>query len=515
MLMWRQHRSFYDTEQTRSAPGNSGRDGSADARDPGASPWVRDREAHRTGQREPGSVESGDDLRFTRAFAAARLDLREVGDVREQPEGEVLLNHQAGVQTARGRRRVLAAAGGRDGSRVRFIHGGLKLMISIRELLARLSSFISKRELDREFDAELAAHLEIPIEDNLKQGLSAEEARRRAMISLGGMDASRELHRESRGLPALETILQDIRYSFRTLRRDAGLATFAILIIGLGVGASSTVFSVVNALLLRPLPFESPGRLAWIANSTVEGLSGATIQVAYLQDLRAQSQSFSDVAGYFAFYGVGGDKLTAAGEPERLTGVPVSENFFQLLGVRPQLGRLFTAEECRWNGPQAVLLSHRLWERRFASDPSVVGRAITLNDAPVTVVGVLPASFDFATVFAPGSRVDLYRPFPLSDETNRWGNTMALIGRLKPGVTSGAAQAEVAALAERTNRANPNINTFVPRLSPLRERVSGQLRSAMFVLACAVGLVMMIVCANLSNLLLARAVTREKEIAIR
>jgi len=388
-------------------------------------------------------------------------------------------------------------------------------MISVRDLLARIFSFFRKRELDREFDAELSAHLEMAIEDNIKQGMSAEEARRRALISLGGMDAARELHRESRGLPVLETILQDVRYSFRTLRRDAGLATFAILIIGLGVGASSTVFSVVNALLLRPLPFKDPERLAWIANSGVDGLSGATVQVRYLQDLQKQSQSFSGVAAYDAFYNIGDNKLIGAGEPERLTGVPVTENFFQLLGVRPQLGRLFTAEECRWNGPQAVLLSHRLWERRFASDPGVVGRAITLNDAPVTVVGVLPASFDFATVFAPGSRVDLYKPFPLSEETNRWGNTMALIGRLKPGMTSGAAQAEVMALAERTKRDNPNINTFVPRLTPLRERVSGQLRSAMFVLACAVGLVMMIVCANLSNLLLARAATREKEIAIR
>jgi predicted permease len=388
-------------------------------------------------------------------------------------------------------------------------------MISIRELLARIFSFFRKRELDREFDAELSAHLEMCIEDYLQQGLSAEEARRRAMISLGGMDAARELHRESRGLPTLETILQDIRYSFRTLRRDAGLATFAILIIGLGVGSSSTVFSVINALLLRPLPFEAPARLAWVANSTVEGLSGATVQVAYLQDLRAQSQSFSDVAGYFAFYGAGDDKLTGAGEPERLTGVPVTENFFQLLGVRPQLGRLFTAEECRWNGPGAALLSHKLWERRFASDPNVVGRAITLNDMPVTVVGVLPASFDFATVFAPGSRIDLYRPFPLSEQTNRWGNTLSLIGRLKPGVTIEAARAEVNAIAGRGERENPQRNGFRPKVIALHEHVSGQLRPAMFVLACAVGLVMMIVCANLSNLLLARAATREKEIAIR
>jgi predicted permease len=388
-------------------------------------------------------------------------------------------------------------------------------MISFRELLARISSFFRKRELDREFDAELATHLEMAIEDNLKQGMSAEEARRRAMIRLGGMGATIELHKESRGLPALDTILQDVRYSIRTLRRDAGLATFAILIIGLGVGASSTVFSVVNALLLRPLPFEDPERLAWIANSTVEGLSGSTVQVAHLQDLRAQSRSFTDVAAYCPFYNVGDNKLIGAGEPERLTGAPVTENFFQLLGARPQLGRLFTAEECRWNGPQAVLLSHHLWERRFASDPGVVGRTITLNDAPVTVVGVLPASFDFATVFAPGSRVDLYRPFPLSEQTNRWGNTLSLVGRLKPGVTVEAARAEVKTLAERSSRDHPERNTFRPLVSALHEHVSGQLRSAMFVLACAVGLVMMIVCANLSNLLLARAATREKEIAIR
>ena len=388
-------------------------------------------------------------------------------------------------------------------------------MISVRDLLARISSFFRKRELDRELDAELAAHLEMSIEDNLKRGMSPEEARRSALISLGGVQATKELHRDSRGLPALETILQDIRYSFRTLRRDAGLAVFAILIVGLGVGASSTVFSVVNALLLRPLPFEGSERLAWIENSAVPGLSGQTVQVGHLQDLQAQSRSFSDVAGYDAFYGVGDDKFTGTGEPERLTGVPVTENFFRLLGVQPQLGRLFNAEECRWNGPKAVLLSHRLWERRFASDPGVVGRTLTLNDAPVTVVGVMPASFDFATIFAPGSRVDLYRPFPLNEETNRWGNTLALIGRLKPGVTVEAAQAETKMIAARSERDHPDRNIFRPRASALRERVSGEFRSAIFVLVCAVGLVMLIVCANLSNLLLARTAIREKEIAIR
>src|ERR1039457_190174 len=150
-----------------------------------------------------------------------------------------------------------------------------------------------------------------------------------------------------------------------------------------------------------------------------------------LLDLRERNQSFTDLAGYFAFYGVGDNLLSGHGEPERLSGVPVSENFFQVLGIQPQLGRLFTAEECKWHGPKAVLLSHGLWERRFGSDPGLVGRTLTINDEPVTVAGVLPASFDLASVFAPGSHFDLYFPFPLSNETNRWGNTMAMVGRLK------------------------------------------------------------------------------------
>jgi predicted permease len=325
-----------------------------------------------------------------------------------------------------------------------------------------------------------------------------------------------KLRRNGRALPLLDSLVQDIRCTLRTLRRDAGFTAFAVLIVGLGIGASSTIFGVVNALLLRPLPFRDPSRLVWIANHDERGLSGQTTQVGNLLDLREQNQSFVDLAAYFAFYGVGDNKLTGQGEPERLSGVPVSQNFFPLLGVQPQLGHLFTAEECKWNGPKAVLLSHGLWARRFASDPGIVGRALTLNDEPVTVAGVLPASFDFASVFAPGSHIDLYLPFPLSAETNRWGNTMAIIGRLKPGVSLGSAQAEVSILADRiTNAHLRERNDFEGKLTLLEEHVSGRMRPALAVLACAVAVVMLIVCANLSNLLLARTATRQKEIAIR
>ena len=189
---------------------------------------------------------------------------------------------------------------------------------------------------------------------------------------------------------AFSDLLQDLRYTVRTLRRDAGFATFAILIAGLGIGASATVFSVVHTLVLRPLPFADPERLVWIANRDSSGLSGQTTQVGHMLDLRERTQSLSAIAGYFAFYGVGDNLLSGKGEPERLSGVPVSENFFDVLGVRPELGRVFTAEEAEWKGPKAVLLAHGLWERRFDSDPAIVGTTLTINDEPYTVVGVLP-----------------------------------------------------------------------------------------------------------------------------
>ena len=313
----------------------------------------------------------------------------------------------------------------------------------------------------------------------------------------------------------IDNLVQDLRYTVRTLRRDAGFATFAVLIAGLGIGASATVFSVVNTLILRPLPFANPEQLVWIANRDTSGLSGQTTQVGHMLDLRERTASLSAIAGYFAFYGVGDNLLSGSGEPERLSGVPVTENFFDVLGVQPQLGRVFSADESRWNGPRAVLLGHGLWERRFNSDPAIVGRSLTLNGEPHAVVGVLPASFDFASVFAPVSHFDLYLPFPLSQETNRWGNTMAMIGRLKPGMSADRARAEIRTLAGQITAEHPERNTFQGNVKPLADHVAGRIRLAVWILAGSVAMVMLIVCANLSNLLLARTASRQKEIAIR
>ena len=384
---------------------------------------------------------------------------------------------------------------------------------TLNRLQARIVAFFKKEEHDRELDSELESHLYLLVEENIRRGLTPDEAQRVARLKLGNVASLREEHRETRGLPIVDTLLQDLRFTFRILRRDLGFAVFAILIMGLGIGASALIFSVVNTLLLRPLPFKDANSLVWIANK--KSVPEQTTQVGNLLDAREANKSFLEMAAYFAYYSVGDRKLTGESEPERLTAVPVSENFFHVLGVEPQLGRVFSADECAINGPPAVIVTNSLWRRRFASDPNLVGKTLRLNERSVTVVGVMPAAFDFASVFAPGSRVDLYSPFPLTPETDRMGNTSAIIGRLKPGATIEGAQAEFNILGPHLHEQHPERNEFQPLLSPLKEHVTSRLRLALIVLACAVAVVMLIVCANLSNLLLARNASRQKEMAIR
>ena len=207
--------------------------------------------------------------------------------------------------------------------------------------------------------------------------MSEQEARAAAHRKFGNMTQKSEEARSTWIARWMSDLAQDLRHSFRGMRRDAGFTAFTILIAGLGIGASSTVFSVVNALLLRPLPFRDPGRLVWITN----GDDWTSTQTEHYSDLRELNRSFSDLAG-FAGYGVGDRQLTGTGEPERLTSVPVTGNFFALLGVQPAIGRSFTTEECqgKYSAPPAMLLSYNFWRRRFASDPNVVGRKLTLNN---------------------------------------------------------------------------------------------------------------------------------------
>jgi hypothetical protein len=239
--------------------------------------------------------------------------------------------------------------------------------IGLREALRRLRSFFRKELLDRELDAEVASHLDFAIEENIARGMTPEEARRQALIRFGGVQQAREQQREARGLPWIDVLIADLRFTFRTLRRDRGFACVAILILALGMGANVAVFSVVNTILLRPLPFPGSGRLVRIANNHGQGgISSATFSLDAFEDYRAQTRTLSAVSGYNPFYGDSDFTLTGHGQPQPVSGVLVAGDFFQVLGVQPMLGRLFVSEEyVAKNARPAVLLSYPFWKRQF------------------------------------------------------------------------------------------------------------------------------------------------------
>jgi predicted permease len=395
-------------------------------------------------------------------------------------------------------------------------------MGAVRRALSRLFSFFRKPHLDAELEAEIAAHLEMAIEENLRRGLSPLEARRQALVRFGGMDLVKDQHRESRGLMKLDVLLLDLKYTIRSLRHDRGFTLVAVLILALGIGANIAVFSVVNTLLLRPLPFPNAQELNWIAPPPTKcGLSCATYSTDAYDTFRVQNHSYQDVTGYFAFSSPGNLSLSLnGGAPIEATSIDVIANFFQLLGVQPAMGRAFTAADAQNGAAPVVLLSDPWWRRQFNADPNIVGKAFVMNGQQTTVIGVLPRSFDFGAVFSPGTKVDAITPLNLYGPPRDWGNIITLIGRLKPGVSLAQAVGDAAAVAPKMcwNDKYPQScgdykDHVVP--VPLKDYVSGKLRRSLVVLWSAVGGILLIACVNLSNLMLARAATRTKEFAMR
>lgn len=375
---------------------------------------------------------------------------------------------------------------------------------------------------------ELSFHLEAKTEELVGQGWSPEAARKEAERQFGDLRTVQRIgekigekteRRKDLGDYWTDS-LHDLRYTLRTLRRDPGFAVVSILILALAVGANVTVFSVVNTLLLRPLPFPQAHELVWISPPPSPcGLSCATYSADAYEEFRAQSRAYQDVTGYMAFTTPDNLRLTGRGEPEPATSIEVVGNFFQVLGVSPARGRLFTPDEVRGGPHPVALLADAYWRRQFAADPSIVGKAIDLDGTPITVVGVLSPGFDFGSVFSPGAKVDLFTPLDLNKERD-WGNILTLIGRLKPGVT-------VAQALDDANRVAPNLY-FNPKYPdtlgrykgnlipvPLKDYVTGKLRRSLIALWLAVGAVLLIAGVNLSNLLLARAAARAKEFAVR
>jgi predicted permease len=372
-------------------------------------------------------------------------------------------------------------------------------------------------------DEEIRLHLTLRTQQLIAKGMSPDAARHEAERRFGEIEDERRMSRSSatrqerrlRWRDAIDWWRGDVRYALRTLLRDRGFTGFALIIMALGIGVSATVFSLVNGVVLRALPFRDASHLIWIGNIGDNGVDEWRFQVGHFVDVAARSRTLAGLAGYYAYYNNGDAMLTAHDETQRLTRVPVTCNFFNFLGVAPRLGRGFNADECLDNSAPATLLTDKIWREQFGADQSIVGRTITLNDRPVTVIGVLPSSFDFASVFTPGADVDLFVPYALSEQNSSNGNTLAVIGRLRPGVTIEQARGELVSLGKQLTDEYPRRNTIRPRVSSLEEHVNGRVRPALIVLSFAVAAVMMIVMLNLASLQFARMTTRTRELAVR
>jgi predicted permease len=389
---------------------------------------------------------------------------------------------------------------------------------TIRQLFHRARALLQRKRLDTELDAEMAAHLDEATEELISRGMAPDQARRQALIRFGGIEQARDQHRDARSLPVLDEVQQDLRYALRTFWRDRGFVFIAIVILTLGIGANIVVFSVVDNILLRPLPFPDSQRLVWIADgSPGAGMSATTYSADAYEDFNNQNRSFDKVSGYFAFFSANNFKLTRNGDTLPVSGISVVHDFLPTLGVQPALGRFFSVDDSRKNSAPVVVLGNAFWKRQFASDTSIVGRPVVLNNHPVTVVGVLPSTFDFGSVFSPGSQIDILVPAIL-DDMREWGNTLSLVGRLKPGISLPQAQAEANILAPRLHflLKHPEYGgDYSAHLSQLKEYVTGRLRRSIMVMWAAVALILLIVCVNLANLLSARAGARSKELAMR
>lgn len=364
-----------------------------------------------------------------------------------------------------------------------------------------------RSRLETEMDAELRFHTQAFADDLVRRGVAPEEAQRRARIEFGGMERVKEEGREARGISFLDELLQDLRYGQRVLRKSPGFAAVAVLTLAFGIGANTAIFSVVNAVLLRPLAMQDPARVVYLQErwqNIVPGLS-----VGNFVSAKNQSSSFTQLCASHN----GGFNIETQDVPERVDGEYVTADYFATFGVQPIAGRVFTAEEDQPSHPRVAVISERLWRARFGADGSLLGRQIRISGVPTPVIGVMPKTFDPLL-----SKTDLwipaaFTPAQVADYDNHF---LSVIGRLKPGVTLEKARSELAVIAQRLAIEHPiddKDRSFF--LQPLTTALLGDQRVSLRMMLAAVGFLLLIACANIANLQLARSRARQKEIAMR
>jgi putative ABC transport system permease protein len=377
----------------------------------------------------------------------------------------------------------------------------------LNRLRRRLAVLFRRECFDHDLEEELQFHLELQAEENQETGMAAGEALCAARRQFGNAMLIREHSYENWGWGAIERLSGDLRFALRMMGRNPGFTAVAVLVLALGIGANTAVFSVVNALLLNPFPFAEPERLVIVEARHVSGWKGTGYRD--FLDWREQNAVFQDMAivGWTSAY-----TLTGRGEPERVTGTRATEGFLRVLGVQPLLGRFFSAEEDRPGAPGVVVLTYAAWQRRFGASPDVLGHTITLDGKLYTIIGVMPRRFAF-----PGLRIcDFWEPLRENPANNRYQHQYSVLARLKPGITLKRAQADMTAIARRLEREYPETNTgWGAEVVPAAEALAQETRRPVTMLFSTVVLVLMLACANVAGLMLARASGRAKEIAIR
>jgi putative ABC transport system permease protein len=381
--------------------------------------------------------------------------------------------------------------------------------MNISRLKRRWRALTHRDQLERELEAETQFHLERDIEQNIRNGMTPEEARYAALRSFGGVDQSKEASRDARGVRMIENVLQDLRYSLRLLLKSPAFTSVVVLTLALGIGANTAIFSFANGILLRPLPYPQSDRLVVIDETALKrGITSMSVSYPNFLDWREQNHVFEDIGAYF---GSGRYSLTGTGEPIEVRGSAITHGLFEILRVSPQLGRTFTAGEDRPNEDAVVILSHELWQKHFGGEAKIIGQKVMVTNRPRTVVGVMPPGFRFPET------AELWVPLALTTEMfTRTDHGLSSIARMKDGVTLPQAQAEMQTIAKHIEDANPITNEGLGvSITSLHQNLAGDYRQALMVLLGVVACVLLVACVNVANLMLARISSRQKEFALR